>query len=175
MRVIIATVASLDGRLTRGDDPNVHAWSSVEDWHHFVELRNQSDALIMDRAAYEQVRPEPEENLLRVIMAAHPELYSDRHIKGQLEFMQPDPKKIIANLRRRHIEQVLIAGDTLVTYDFLAAGQVDELYMTFEPVLFGTGAPVMSGAHDLGVRVQLIDVQKLNEQGTIIAHYTVVR
>jgi dihydrofolate reductase len=73
MHVTLATVASLDGRLTRGEDPNVHAWSSVEDWHHFVELRNNSQVLVMDREAYEQIKPEPEKDLLRVVMTHHPE------------------------------------------------------------------------------------------------------
>jgi dihydrofolate reductase len=175
MHVTLATVASLDGRLTRGEDPNVHAWSSVEDWHHFVELRNNSQVLVMDREAYEQIKPEPEKDLLRVVMTHHPELYKDKFVKGRLEFVHPDPSALIADLKRRRLSRVLIAGDTSITYDFLQDELVDDLYVTLEPILFGVGAPFMAGPRELNVVILLKDVKQLNEHGTLLCHYSVLK
>lgn len=175
MQVTLATVASLDGRLTRGEDPHVRAWSSVEDWHHFVELRSKSQVLITDRETYEEMKPEPEKGLLRVIVVPHPELYAHKSVKGQLEFVRPNLKAIIADAQRRRLSRVLVAGGTSITYDFLRDGLVDELYITLEPILFGVGAPIMAGLRDLNVAVRLIDMKQVNEQGTVIIHYTVVR
>ncbi|MET0779481.1 MAG: dihydrofolate reductase [Candidatus Saccharimonadales bacterium] len=175
MRIALAAVVSLDGRLTRGDDPNSHAWTSIEDWRIFVELRSKHDALIMGRETYELIKPEPEAGTHRVVVAVHPELYKGMQVKDQLEFMKPDPAVIIAELAKRGRKRVLIAGDSTITYRFLKAGLVDDLYVTFEPVLFGAGNTFMAGPQALDVKARLKSVKKLNEQGTLLAHYTITR
>jgi dihydrofolate reductase len=175
MQVSIVLVMSLDGRLTRGDDPNVHAWTSPEDWKNFLALRRQHDVLVMQRGTYETIKPEPDPKLLRIIMATHPELYKDKTVKNQLEFVRPNPAAIAKDLAKRGYEHVLISGDTNITYDFLSAKLVDDIYVTIEPLMFGAGTPFMSGPRELNVHAQLKSVKQLNDKGTLLLHYAIKR
>lgn len=56
MRITLASVISLDGKTTRADDPDIHAWSSAEDWEHFVKLREEHDTIVIDHDTYDTVR-----------------------------------------------------------------------------------------------------------------------
>jgi riboflavin biosynthesis pyrimidine reductase len=169
----MAAVVSLDGRITRGDDPNVHAWSSSEDWHHFLALRAEHDVVVIDRATFETVKPEPQAGLLRIVLTNHPDLYSDAVIKDQLEFMTISPKALIADLKKRGRERVLLAGGSTMSAEFLAADLVDDIYLTFEPLLFGAGRPVVDMPSALNLKLHLESIQQLNDQGTLLAHYSV--
>ncbi|HSX17333.1 MAG TPA: dihydrofolate reductase family protein [Patescibacteria group bacterium] len=173
MRVTLAAVISLDGRATRGDDPNNHAWSSTEDWHHFMELRDLSDAVIIDRLTYETVKPEPEAARLRVVLTNHPGLYAGKEVPNQLEFTGGKPTTLLKNLQQRGKQRVLVAGNNALLHSFLAAGVVDDLYLSFEPVLFGSGEPLIEAPQTLNVQLQLQSVKELNKQGTLLAHYIV--
>lgn len=52
----------------------------------------------------------------------------------------------------------------------MAAGVVDELYITVAPLLFGTGVPLFGG--DLDVRLQLLETRTLDDD-TVLIHYKV--
>jgi dihydrofolate reductase len=175
MRVTLASVISLDGRITRGDDPNVHAWSSAEDWRHFIALRAKHDVVVMDRTTYEAVKPEPVAGLLRIVLTNHAGLYAGRATPSQLEFMALRPKPLLAELTARGYMRVLLAGGSTMSADFLNEAVVDDVYLTFEPLLFGAGKPVIATAQALGVQLRLQEVTQLNKQGTLLAHYTTVR
>ncbi len=171
MIVTLAAVISLDGKITNGDDPHVHAWSSKEDWAHFVQLRSEQDCIIMDRVTYEVVKPEPQAGILRIVLTNHPDLY--QAIPGQLEFITATPRRALAHARAAGCQHVLLAGGSTVSSDFLRAGVVNELYITFEPVVFGTGTPLLA-ARALDVQLRLKDVQQLNATGTLLVHYQIV-
>lgn len=174
MHVTLAVVVSLDGKLTRGDDPNVHAWASKEDWQHFMKLRATHDGLILDRVTYEAVKPEADPRWLRVVLTHHPALYAQRVVAGQLEFMHGSPAEILAHFKAAGKKRVLLAGGSTSIYAFLQSGLVDDIYITFEPRLFGTGTSFVANK-ELDVLLQLQEVQTLNKQGTLLAHYTVVK
>jgi dihydrofolate reductase len=172
MEVTLAVVMSLNGKLTRGDEPNVHAWSSVEDWRHFKRLLAEHDVIILDRNTYEVVKPEPEPTRLRLVLTHNPALYQEFAVPGQLEFRGGSPTTLIAQLQSEGYKKVLLAGGSQTTSDFLALGLVDDVYLTFEPLLFGSGRPLLSGKH-LDVALRLQEIKQLNEQGTFLAHYKV--
>lgn len=174
MHVTFAAVVSLDGKITRGDEPNVHAWSSAEDWQHFVQLRDQHDSLVMDRLSYEAVRPQPSPNLLRIVLTHHPERYADQTVPGQLEFMAATPTEVIAVLQKQSRTRLLVAGGSTVGSSFFSAGLVDEVYLTMEPYMFGAGKPLLA-PELLTIRLHLEDIRRLNENGTLLLHYTVMR
>jgi riboflavin biosynthesis pyrimidine reductase len=68
-----------------------------------------------------------------------------------------------------------MAGGRHLGAQFLADGLVDDLYLTFEPVLFSQGTSMVSDELWLEVPLRLQSVEQLNGRGTLLAHYTVVR
>ncbi|MEK7152943.1 MAG: dihydrofolate reductase family protein, partial [Patescibacteria group bacterium] len=55
---------------------------------------------------------------------------------------------------------------------FIQAGVIDELYLTVEPVLFGTGITLLKDETE--VVLQLLDTRKLNDNAVHL-HYAVKR
>jgi len=172
MQITLAYVISLNGKITKGDDPDVKLWSSDEDWEHFVELRGKSDVVVMDRKTYETVKPPAESGKLRVVFTSTPERFQG--LEGQLEFVNETPAEFVKRMSESGYEKILLAGGARLSGDFLAAGLVDDVYISYEPVLFGSGRPMIDEG-GLDVKLRLQSVERLNEQGTILAHYKVLK
>jgi dihydrofolate reductase len=166
---------SANGRITKGDEPNVHDWSSSEDSQHFIDLRDNADVVVIDRTTYELVQPELEAGKLRVVLTHHPETYVDQVVPGQLEFTSEPVAELVKRLHEAGKQRLLMAGGRHVSAEFLAAGIVDDIYLTYEPLLFSQGTTMLADESWLEVSLRLQSVKQLNERGTLLAHYTVDR
>jgi dihydrofolate reductase len=173
VKIIMPAVMSADGRITKGDIGQAHHWSSKEDFAFFSELVTQHDALIMGRKTYEVVRPKPSPDKLRLVLTTHPECFGEHVIPGSLEFVKATPKEVVQELEKRGYTQALLVGGAPVHADFLREGLVDELCLTIEPLLFGNGLPLIEGALDIAMN--LLEVQHLNKQGTLLLRYAINR
>jgi dihydrofolate reductase len=172
VHITLAYVASLNGKITKGDNSDVHEWSSAEDWKHFERLRDEYEVIIIDRKTYEAVRPPAEQGKLRIVFTSTPERI--QAVPEQLEFVDESPAALVKRLSRKGYKKVLIAGGARLSGSFLKAGLVDDVYISFEPVLFGSGRPMIVGdAIDVALRLQ--SYERLNDQGTLLAHYTVIK
>ncbi len=174
MRVILADVMSLNGKITRGTDPDISSWSSSEDFAHFQKLKGECDVIIIDRKTYEAAQPEPEVGKLRIVFTSTPERFSDVSSPGTLEFVNESPATLVEHLAKAGHERALLAGGARLSSDFLHAQLVDEVYVSIEPVLFGTGRPMLD-ENSPNVSLQLKSVTELNKRGTLLAHYLVIR
>jgi dihydrofolate reductase len=171
----MAYVMSANGRTTKGDDPNVHDWSSDEDSQHFIDLRDSADVVVVDRTTYDLMQLEPEAGKLRVVMTHRPEEYASQTVPGQLEFTSEPIADLVKRLDEAGKQQLLMAGGRHVGAEFLAAGLADDVYLTYEPVLFSQGNIMLADEAWLEVSLRLQSVKQLNERGTLLAHYTVDR
>jgi dihydrofolate reductase len=172
MHITLAYVASINGKITKGDDPDVHEWSSVEDEAHFARLRDENEVIILDRKTYEVVQPTPEPGKLRIVFTSTPDRF--KAVPGQLEFVNEAPAEVVKWLSSRGYKKILIAGGARLSSSFLAAGLVDDLYLSLEPVLFGSGRPMIT--KDIAeVSLKLQSFKQLNNQGTILAYYSVIK
>lgn len=171
MKVIMVDAISLDGKITN-DKGETHAWTSSEDWEHFLGLRDQSDVIVMGATTYEVGKPKPDPSRLRVVLTHRPEQYQAAAIPGQLEFATEKPRDLVARLTKAGYKQLLVAGGSHVNSDFLQAGLVHEFYLTFEPVLLGKGTPLLV-ERNLGIKLHLQSVRRLNDRGTLLAHYRI--
>lgn len=175
MKVAIIAMVSADGRLTRGTETNIHAWRSPEEGAMFTKLLGQHEVVIVGRKGYEAAgRPKPREGRLYAVMTRHPERFKELTVPDRLEFMDDSPHDLMQNLQKRgyHSAAITTGGD--LNNDFLAAGVVDELYLTIEPYMFGAGGD-LAGTKALNVSLTLLDVQQLNDRGTLLAHYKLGR
>src|SRR6266702_3666905 len=174
MFVTLVTVQSLDGKMTRGDDPDVHAWSSDEDFRNFASLRDAHDVIVMGRTTYEVIRPtlHLRQDKLRIVLTAHPERFADQVVPGALEFTNEQPAELVARLESSGHKKLLLTTGGQGNAAFLQAGLVNELYATIEPHLFGQGAE-LAGNVPMDVRLKLQAVRQLNDHGTILFHYQV--
>lgn len=171
MHITTVDVISANGKITKGQDAHAHTWASDEDWEHFVKLRDSYDLIVMGGGTYDVIQPEPQPGQLRVVLTSRPGKYKDQVVPGQLEFINATPKDVVKLLEKRGYKRMLLVGGK-VNSSFWDAELVNEAYVTVEPFLFGQGRNLADGV-DVYVVLRLLSVQKLNERGTLLLHYTV--
>ena len=165
-------VQSLDGKITAGENTNVHDWSSKEDQKYFSALIKKSPLIIMGRKTYETAKQSMKlsEKNLRVVITGKPENYKREEIENQLEFTSDSPEMILKKLEKRGYRKSLLVGGAETNSEFLKAKLVNELWLTVEPVILGKGKNLFSESPSKE-NVKLVSAKKLNKKGTLLLKY----
>ncbi len=175
MRIVLIAAQSLDGFITRHDEPGT-AFTSPEDKSHFRAALAGFDACIFGAGTYRVsrvfIRAQFPDHPLRVVLTRSPERFAADAVPGELEFTAAAPAAVAENLRARGIRQCALLGGSHAHSLFLDAGLVDELWLTVEPLLFGGGTPLL--ARRSNRRLELQSVDRLGEH-PLLLKYRVVR
>jgi len=175
MKVVMAAVSSVNGKLTKGKETNIYTWTSKEDSKIFFSLIEKYNLIVMGSKTYEaarsiiKIRPDK----LRIVLTRNPKKYKSNMIKGSLEFSNESPKDLVKRLETQGYAQMLLVGGTEVNTAFLKNGLVDELHLTIEPLIFGRGRNLVLG-EDIEGELRLLDAKRLNKIGTLHLVYKVV-
>lgn len=175
MKVTMAMVMSLDGKTTRGKESGTADWASPEDQSFFREIIASHDCVVMGSATYRAAREHmrPSADKPRIILSSNPGQYADEGHEG-LFFMAAKPNEVIKKAAAMACSNVLLAGGAATNAEFLEAGLVDEAYVTIEPLLLGSGRPLTTGLTS-PIDMRLITAQQLNEAGTMLLHYEIIK
>jgi dihydrofolate reductase len=167
VKVIILAAVTIDGKLAR-NAAHFSNWTSREDKRIFVQASKQAGVLVLGNNTYKTL-PAPLPGRLHIVMTRNPA--AERNIPGVVEFTAQSPAEIVADLEARGYIEVALAGGAQVNSLFLAAGLVDELWLTIEPVIFGQGVDLFSG-FDFDLRARLTHLEQLNEDGAVHLRYS---
>jgi dihydrofolate reductase len=107
-------------------------------------------------------------------MTSHPDRYKSFEVPGQMEFTNETPVELSARFATKGHQQMLVVGGPHVATSFLKEQLIDELWLTLEPKIFGTGDNFATGAK-LDIDLRLIQSEKVNDQGTLITKYAVLK
>ena len=180
MKIVLIDVSSLDGKLTKWTGNNIYEWSSPEDFVHFKKTISQNNLIVMGSGTFDQVKDiekaglKAEKERLRIILTRDPKKYSRFVVAGQMEFNNESPEVLISRLEKMDYKQMLLVSGGRVATSFFKAKLIDELWITIEPKIFGTGEPLVQD-EKLDINLQLISMEKLNEQGTLLLKYNVIK
>lgn len=174
MKITMVAVVSANGKLTRGDDPDIYKWTSKEDQNFFFSKITRSKLLVMGSGTYDAVRDKIklESKKLRVVLTNDPKKYKNEQIKGQLEFTSETPRQLYDRMID-HPKMLLVGGGKVYS-SFMKEGLVDKIYLTIEPVAFGEGKNLFAEG-DFETKLKLESVKKLNKKGTILLKYKVIK
>ena len=109
-----------------------------------------------------------------IIMTGHPDKYKSLEITGQIEFTNESPVELIARFISKGHKQILVVGGPHIATSFLKEQLIDELWLTLEPKIFGIGGNFVTEVN-LDINLHLIHCEKVNEQGTLITKYAVLK
>lgn len=176
MKLILVMVTSLDGRSTQKGGGNIHEWTSKEDQVHFKKTVEDALLIIMGSSTYELAGEgmEHREGRLRIVVTRNPEKYSDQKIPGQLEFTSENPTELIKRLETAGFSEGYLVGGAHTNTEFFKEGLVTELWQTLEPKILGLGNGIV-GDETVNVSLKLLSEEQLNEHGTLLLKYAVVR
>lgn len=174
MKIILLMVMTLDGKITHGDSPSISDWTSKEDQTHFSQFLAGPKLLVMGSNTYLAAKQNMtlQNNKLRVVMTRNPATYVSESVMNQLEFSNASPTQLLQQLEKRGYTEMLLLGGGEINALFFKAKLVNELWLTLEPKIFGKGKPVV-GLEELDTNLKLLSSEKLNDQGTLLLHYSI--
>ena len=174
MKTILIFVTTLDGKITKWGNPDIRSWSSGDDQDYFDAILSNARIIIMGAGTYEPDPVNPVKNHLYVVMTRHPEKFKAREVPGHLEFSNEDPKKLINRLEKEGQERLLVVGGPQIATLFLKEQLIDELWLTLEPKIFGTGGNFVI-EEKFDISLILINSERINDKGTLINKYRVIK
>lgn len=175
MKVTMVMLATVDGKTTRGDNTNIYTWTSPEDQKYFFSLIKEYSLIIMGSSTYEASKSviKLEKEKLRIVLTHSPNKYSNQLVSGQLEFTDESPEKLLKRLSTLGYRKMLLVGGGIINGLFLKLNLVNELYLTIEPKIFGSGKNIVEN-QSLNTKLKLVSVKKLNKTGTLLLKYILI-
>jgi dihydrofolate reductase len=167
MKITLMAVLTLDGKIARNEHHYVD-WSSKEDKRLFFGATKRAGVLILGHNTYKTF-PSPLPGRLHIVLTTDTSNKTD--VPGHVEYTSASPEEIVADLEARGYAEAILAGGAQVNALFLKAGLVDELSLTIEPVVFGSGIDLFRGA-EFDVRWRLAHMEKLNDLGSLLLRYS---
>lgn len=168
-------VLSVDGKSTKGSQMD-QSWASKEDQQHLQKLISENNLILMGGQTYALAKShiKPTEGKLRIVLTRDPEKYKEDYIKGQLEFMNGSVIEIVSLLEKGGYKQMLLLSGESLNKEFFEENMVDEIFITVEPKIFGSGKGMLLDS-DLDIQLELLEMKKLNEQGTVLLRYKIIK
>lgn len=164
-RVLLIAAQTVNGKIAHNNDELVR-WTSKEDKELFVHITQECGVVVMGRRTYETMgKPLP--GRLNIVLTHSPE--SGKNQPGVLEFSNEGPGEILQGLAARGYERVAIIGGASIYTLFFAAGLVDEVLITIEPLIFGRGIDMIQTL-DQDIELELLECRKLNEQSVVLRY-----
>lgn len=170
-RLVLIAAQSLDGFIARHDQPGTGFCSEADSSFLRTALLD-FDSLIMGRKTFDTLRERIENSnttrYLRKIVTRTPQHYFSSHRENLVEFTDATPSQILAELGQRGRKNAALLGGGEIYTAFLEANLVDELWLTLEPQIFGTGTPLAT--RPLNQHFQLTSAENLSPD-TLLLKY----
>jgi dihydrofolate reductase len=174
LKTILIFVSSLDGKVTKWGEQNVRLWSSHQDQDYYKKVWNESKLTVMGSATFDADTFNTTAGHQMIVMTRDPKKYKNLEISGQIEFTKETPVELISRFKLQGHQQMLVVGGPHIATSFLKEQLIDEVWLTFEPKIFGIGANFATD-EKLDINLRLIQSEKVNDQGTLITKYAVLK
>ncbi len=171
MKISIYIAMSANGFIS--NSRNVPDWLSQEYMQGFDLHCQRTKAVIMGRTTYDILAPDYlplKKEGTTVVLTSNKQMKSDN---STVIFTQLSASEIVHLLETKGHSEAVIIGGAAVMSAFIKAGLVDDIYFVMEPVLFGSGLPLLNNM-ETELKLDLVEVSNLNGN-TIHLHYTVAK
>ncbi len=161
--VFIIAALTADGFIGK-NSAHLADWTSKEDKKFFIEMTKKAGVVVMGSRTFETIgKPLP--GRLNIVYSR------DKRYEGA-ESTQKSPPELLEELRGRGYTRVAICGGATIYTMFMDANVVDKLYLTIEPVIFGSGIHLFN--KEMEKKLQFVSSQNLSEQ-VVLLEYNVIR
>lgn len=169
MHVFLIAALTADGYIAREAAQVSTKWTSKEDAQFFGERTKQAGVCIMGSTTFDTInRPLP--GRTSIVYSKNSQKYEQWG--DQVRATTLPPAQLLAQLQADGKQEVAICGGTSIYTQFMQAGLVERLYLTIEPVIFGSGLRLF--ADTLNTELKLVKTHQLSPQ-TIVQEYVVTR
>ena len=157
---------TLDGKIAK-HSKHFTDWTSSEDKKHMRQIMNKCDVILVGNNTYKTaIKPLSKRNCLVLSRS----FTTIKQINNNLVYINPEKINLKKYLTKQKYKTICILGGTSIYSWVLKNNMLDEIYLTIEPIIFGTGLNLF----DIKIKkrqLKLITSQKLNKAGSILLHY----
>lgn len=169
MEVFIISALTADGFIARSEQQLSTDWTSKEDAQFFRDRTRQAGAIVMGRKTFETIG-QPLPNRLNIVYSSDPSKFS-QFDPQQLMVTQLSPADLIAQLTQAGYQSLAVCGGASIYTMFMQSGLVNKMFLTTEPVLFGTGVSLFN--QQISQKIKFVTTHQLSEQ-TRVSEYLVL-
>lgn len=169
MVVTLIAAQTVDGYIARTELDRSFDWTSQEDKTFYISKLKESDAVVMGSKTFGTFTKYPKGKHFVILTRKPAEFINPRPEVITVTATDATPAQVLAKLEQEGYQNVLIAGGSSVYRQYLASGVVDRLFLTIEPVLFGTGVKLCDAPLGM-LELELQQVHELSQQ-TIVLEY----
>lgn len=169
MRISIYIAISANGFIS--NSRNVPDWLSPEYSQGFVSICQKLKAVIMGKTTYNLLAPDYlplQKEGITVVLTKDEQAKS---ANSTVVFTKNKAPEIAEMLAKKGYTKAVIIGGAMTMSEFINARLVDDIYLVMEPVLLGSGLPLLKNM-ELESRLNLLEVTKINEN-SIQLHYKI--
>lgn len=159
---------TLDGKIAR-DNYSFADWTSKEDKKHFVDFTQSKKFIVMGYNTYKTLELNNKRLPGRDIIVMNNKL--NEEIDG-VWFFNEWPETLVRRLEKMNCDEIALCGGEFANTEFLKSNLIDDLYITIEPKIFGSGLSLFSG--EFNINLELISLKMLNKN-SILLHYKVIK
>lgn len=173
-KVIVYIAASVDGFIA-GLDGDLLFLSKVEkegEDYGYAAFISTVDTVVVGKNTYDKVLsmgyPFPHADKEAYIITR-----TERTTEGTTHFYTGDIAALITTLKKKEGKNIFIDGGAFVVNELLMQGLVDELYLSYIPVLIGSGISLFKQ----GSSLQNLELQtvKTFDTGLVQLHYRFIK
>jgi len=188
MNIFLIAATTIDGMIGKGEDHVSTQWTSKADFKWFQQKTKEAGLCVMGSTTFRTIgRLLP--NRTTIVMTRHPQKISQdypnityRDLEAATEntadlntevlyTTQLKPLQLQQLLSEAGYKNLAICGGSSIYTQFLQAGLVETMYLTVEPLLFGSGIPLLNAAiKEASQQWHLKEVHHLSQQ-TIVLEY----
>ena len=167
MKVTLLMALTADGLIGR-DDTHLTDWTAAEDKKLFKSFTQKAGVVIMGSKTFETLdRPLPGRKV--VILTRRKDRVAPW---DNVVFTDLSPNNLLKLLEQEGYEHVVVSGGATINALFAQQGVIDELILTYSPMIFGSGVPLFNG--EVSMQLDLINVSRMGDN-LIYAHYNVIK
>ena len=165
MKCFIIVAVTADGCIAKNPTVPSTVWTGSEDKKRFVEITKRAGVVVMGQSTWKTIG-KPLKNRLNIV-------YSPTPLEGappEVEITSKSPADLLNDLEARGFKEVAICGGSQIYTMFMKSGLVNRLYLTVEPIIFGSGIRLFNT--DMDYRLTLVNSVQ-TESGALLLEYDV--
>ena len=166
MKVTLLMALTADGLIGK-DDAHLTDWTASEDKKLFKSFTQKAGVVIMGSKTFETLdRPLPGRKV--VILTRRKDRLTPW---DNVSFTDKPPRSLLKSLEQEGHEHVVVSGGATINALFAKQGLIDEIVLTYSPMVFGSGVPLFKG--EVSMNLEIVKVSRMGDN-LIYVHYKVV-
>lgn len=164
MKVFIIAAVSTDGFIAKDPSLPSTTWTSLADKKHFSEITKRAGVIVMGSKTFATIG--------KALPGRRTIVYSNNPINSPgVEVTILPPTELVAKLEKEGVKELAVCGGATIYSMFIKAGVVDSLYLTIEPIVFGSGIPLFKDSAEK--KLELVNFDKKDQ--SVFLEYKILK